>query len=242
MVTQNNWTVQNEIFPLFKFVLPMFESIFGQAVMAKEQCAVYLDMTCATAPLIAFNPTRIILKAESCYFSQVIFQLSHELTHYAVRQNTGYQYSNCAIAAFEEPAAEAMSVYILKLCAEWWTNCDYYQDNPDYAKSFEEYRFYEYNKVNGKKPNNYSEWASICDAFTGSLVSDSQRPNVSAMRNTLYDAFVKFPADIGLLIKYPLYMRNIPYEKLIDEIAWKTAEPLKTSFITSICAVQSMAA
>lgn len=240
MIKHNNWTVQNDIFPLFKFVLPMFESIFGQAVMAKEQCTVYIDMTCTTAPLIAYNPTRIILKAEWCRFNQVIFQLAHELAHYAVRQNTDYQRTNCAIAAFEEPAAEAMSLYILKLCAEQWENCDYYQYNLDYAKNFETYRFCKYSDVKGRKPNDYSEWTSICNGFTGSLVSDSQRPNVSSMRNTLYDAFVKFPADIGLFIKYPIYIRSIPYEKLIDETAWKTAEPSKTSFITSICTVQPM--
>ena len=208
--------------------------------MAKEQCAVYIDMTCATAPVIAFNPTRIILKTESCRFNQVIFQLAHELTHYAVRQNTSYQYTNCAIAAFEEPAAEAMSLYILKLCAERWVNCDFYQYNLDYAKNFETYRVCKYNEVNGGNPNNYCEWTSICNGFTGGLISDSQRPNVSAMRNALYDAFAQFPADIGLFIKYPLYMRSNPYEKLIDETAWKTAEPSKTSFITSICAVQPM--
>lgn len=238
MITYNNWTVQNEIFSLFKFVLPMFESIFGQDIMAKEQCAVYIDNTCATAPVTAFNPTRIILKAEACHFDQVIFQLAHELTHYAVRQNTGYQYTNCAIAAFEEPAAEAMSLYILKFCSEQWVNCDFYQYNLDYEKNFESYRVCIYNGVNGRNPNNYSEWTSICDGFTGSLISDSQRPNVSTMRNTLYDAFVKFPADIGIFIKYPLYMRRNPYDKLIDETTWKTVEPSKMSFITSICAVQ----
>lgn len=238
MIKHNNWNVQNEIFPLFKFVLPMFESIFGQAIMEKEQCTIYIDMTCVIAPLTAFNPTRIILNVESCCFNQVIFQLAHELTHYAVRQNTDYQYTNCAIAAFEEPAAEAMSLYILKLCAEHWVNCDFYQYNLEYAKSFETYRVREYNKASGTKPNDYGEWTSICNGFTGYLTSDSQRPNVSAMRNALYDAFVQFPDDIGLFIKYPLYMRSIPYEKLIDEPAWKTAEPSKTSFITSICAVQ----
>ena len=240
MITHNNWIVQNEIFPLFKFVLPMFETIFGQAVMANERCAVYIDMNSATAPVTAFVPTRIILNTESGRFSKVIFQLAHELTHYAVRQNTGYQYTNCAIAAFEEPAAEAMSLYILKLCAERWINCDLFQYNLDYAKHFETYRICIYNKVNGVNPNNYCEWTSICNGFTGSLISDSQRPNVSTMRNTLYDTFVQFPADIGLFIKYPSYMRSVPFEKLIDETAWKTAEPSKTLFITSICAVQPM--
>lgn len=169
VIIHNNWTVQNEIFTLFKFVLPMFESIFGQAVMAKEQCAVYIDTTCATAPVIVFTPARIILKAEACHFCQVIFQLAHELPHYAVRQITEYQYINCAIATFEEAASEAMSLYIIKLCAEQWVNCGFYQYNLDYAKNFEAYRVCKYDEVNGEKPNNYCEWTSICNGFTGNL-------------------------------------------------------------------------
>ena len=238
MITYNNWTVQDDIFPLFKYILPMFESIFGQATMSKEPCSVYIDMNCSTAPVTAFNTTRIILKVKPGCFNQVVFQLGHELTHYAVRQTTNYQYTNCPIAAFEEPAAEAIALYILKLCAETWIRCSLYQYNTDYAKCFEAYRLDRYNEAAGIVPNNYGEWTSICNKFTGSLTSDTQRPNVSIMRNTLYDTFIQFPADIGLFIKYPLYIRSIPYEKLIDETIWRTAEPLKSSFISSICAIQ----
>lgn len=240
MIKHNNWTVQDEIFPLLKLILPMFESIFGKDVMAKEHCEVSIDMNCSTAPRIEFKPTRIILKAEHGHFCQVIFQLAHELSHYAVRQNTDYQYINCAIAAFEEPSAEAMSMYILKLCAESCSNSELYKDYPDYAKNFKKYHDSIYNEVSGRNPSDYSEWTIICEGFSGDLTSDLQRPNVSAMRNTLYDAFAKFPAEIGLFIKYPLYIRSIPFEKLIDETAWKTAEPSKALFINSICSIQPM--
>ena len=205
--------------------------------MSKGPCNVYIDMNCAIAPVTESNPTRIILKAEPSCFDQVVFQLGHELTHYAVRQITNY-HTNCHIAAFEEPAAEAMSLYFLKLCAETWTGCSLYQNYPDYAKCFDTYRVDRYNEATGIVPDNYSEWRSICNGFTGNITSDAQRPNVSIMRNTLYDVFINFPTDIGSFIKYPLYMRSIPYEKLIDETAWKTAEPLKSHFISSICAIQ----
>ena len=238
MIIYNNWTVQDDIFPLFKFVLSIFESIFGQVIMSKEPCNVYIDVNCATAPVTTSNPTRVILNVGSTCFDKLVFQLGHELTHYAVRQVTNYQYTNCAISAFEEPAAEAMSLYVLKRCAETWTGCSLYQNYPDYAKCFDTYRVDIYNEVTGTVPDNYNEWISICNGFTGVLTSDVQRPNVSIMRNTLYDVFIKFPTDIGSFIKYPLYMRSIPYEKLIDETAWKTAEPLKSHFISSICAIQ----
>lgn len=152
MITHKNWTVQEDINPLFKFILPMLESVFGQAVMEAESCTVTIDMNYPTAPLTVFNTTRIILKAEPTAFCQVIRQLAHELTHYAVRQNTDYQYSTCAIAAFEEPACEAVAMYILKLCAEHWKACDYHPFNLNYAQNFERYRSDIYNDATGERP------------------------------------------------------------------------------------------
>lgn len=236
----NNWTIQDNIYPLFEFVLPMFESLFGNAAMAKEGCEVFIDLNCTTAPITYYRPTRIVLKAEPCYYAQIIFQLAHELTHYAVRQNTSCQYENCVITAFEESAAEAMALYILKLSTEQWVDCSLYQISPNFAENFEKYRKDIYYTVSGNKPQNYDEWLTVCNGFTGKLTADWQRPNVSKIRNELYDAFVQFPDDIGSIAKYPLYIRNSPYEKLIDEDVWKVAEPSKSKFITAICAAQPM--
>lgn len=237
-IQHGNWKVQANIYPLFKFVLPMFEGIFGQAIMCKEQCSVYVDMDCSTAPITAFNPTRIILKAEPCYWCQVIRQLAHELTHYVVRQKTNYQYNNCAVAAFEEPACEAMAMYILKLCSKQWSTCDYYQRDTNWGINFENYRRDIYNNACGSaRCGTYTEWTSICEGFTGGLTSDSQRPIVSSMRNYLYDSFVQMPEEISSFIEYPLYLRSIPYDKLIDTDKWEIDRPNASAFIKTICAI-----
>ncbi|MEA4849274.1 MAG: hypothetical protein VB106_18735 [Clostridiaceae bacterium] len=206
--------------------------------MSKEPCSIHIDRDYTTAPITVFNPTRIILKVEPTCFNQLIFQLAHELTHYAVRQNTDYQYETCAIPAFEEPACEAMSMYILKLSAEQWEKCDYYHYNTDYAKHIENYRVREYNKVIGTTPDTYSEWTNLCAGFTGQLTDDLQRPNVSALRNYLYDTFVEMPTEISSFIKYPIYLRAMPYDKLIDSSRWIENEPEHTLFIKTICAIQ----
>jgi hypothetical protein len=238
-ITHCNWSVQKEIYPLFKFVLPMFEGIFGVDVMSKEMCSVYVDMNCPTAPVITFNPTRIILRAEPCYWCQVVYQLSHELTHYAVRQNTNYQYTNCAIAAFEEPACEAMAIYICKLCSEQWENCKYSSCNKDWGANFEKYRESLYNDASGSTQcDTYQEWTSLCSAYTGSLTSVSQRPEQSAMRNHLYDSFIQMPDMISEFIEYPLHIRSIPYEKLIDSSAWAAQSPDSEKLIRAICSIQ----
>lgn len=242
VIKLRNWMVSEEIYSIFKFILPMFEFIFGQEVMSKEPCSISIDRTCATAPITAFDPTRIILNANSTKFCQLIFQMAHELTHYAVRQNTDYQFAICAVSAFEEPACEAMAMYILKMSAEQWEKCDYYQYNLDYAKNFENYRISEYNKASDTKPDNYLEWTNICDRFTGRLTDASQRPNVSAMRNYLYDAFVKMPTEISYFIKYPLYLRAMPYDKLIDSSRWVEDEPEHAFFVKTICDIQPVLA
>lgn len=237
-VVKNNWIVQRDLLVLFEFVLPIFESIFGQAVMSNEPCEVYIDTACMTAPIFTFNPTRIILTTIPTDFCNVIFQLAHELTHYAIRQSIGSQYISCASAAFEESAAEAMSLYILNRCSEQWESCAYYMYNQGFAAHLKKYKNDYYDNTGGKRPDSYGEWFNICIGFSGGLTSGAKRPDVSIMRNVLYDAFIKLPSDIGSLIKYPLYMRGAPFEKMIDENKWKASEPTKAIFIDSICAIQ----
>lgn len=234
-----NWRVQIEIYPLFKFIIPMFEKIFGKEIMNRESCEVYIDIAYTPTPIITFNPTRIIINATSIYWCQVIFQLAHELTHYAIRQKTNYQFRNCAIAAFEEPVCEAMAMYILKLCAEQWNNCDYYKTDPNWGVNFEKYRIDIYNIINDtNRLSTYEQWKSLCEKYTVQNSPISQRPNVSAMRNYLYDTFVSMPDDIALLIEYPLYVRDKPYNLLIDINKWENERPLSSPFIKSICAIQ----
>jgi len=240
MIKHKNWLIQQNIYLLFKFVLPMFEVIFGEAIMSKEACCVEIDENNPAAPIFVTNsnPIRIILSANHKFWCQVIYQLSHELTHYAVRQNTIYQYATCAVSAFEEPAAESMSMYIIKLCGEQWDNCDLYSNNPGYAKYLDEYKRNIYANINGEKPKTYSEWEYISKGYTGTHVNGAGRPNVSIMRNYLYDTFVDMPSAIEAFIRYPLYLHSIPYELLIDGVRWEEHEPENTEFIRKICSIQ----
>ena len=129
-------------------------------------------------------------------------------------------------------------MYILKKCAEQWQICNYYDAAPDYAMHIDSYRINVYSNASGSSPKTYSEWLDICDGFTGRLVSSDQRPNVSMMRNYLYDIFVEMPTEISAFIRYPLYLRPIPYEKLIDDNLWASNEPGAINFVKKVCAIQ----
>ena len=237
MTTHDNWTVQNEVYSLFKFILPMFEHVFGKEVMAYEMCSVVINRN-KPMPITTFNPMKITLQADPNCWNQIAHQLAHELTHYAVRKYTDKNVKICAISAFEEPAANAMSLYILKLCAEQWHKCDLYKINPNYADVFEKSRATMYIEVSGNKPRDYNEWVILDDKYTGKLTSAEQRPDVSEMCNHLYDTFVEMPDSIAVFIRYPLYLRSIPYDKLIEENLWMLNEPESANFIRRICKIQ----
>ena len=160
--------------------------------------------------------------------------MAHELTHYAIRKHDDKSIKT--ISAFEEPAASAMSLYILKLSAEQWNRCDFSEKQPDYATNFEIYRDKEYMNVKGNIPCDYGEWVSINARYTGTLTSALQRPDVTVMRNHLYDTSVEMPDSIEALIRYPLYLRSD--EKLVDEDRWAIVEPECANFVRKICEIQ----
>jgi len=241
----NNWKVQDTIYPLFKHVLSLFEGIFGQKLMNEASCYVYVDSNCATAPIILSSPMRIVLKASHSCPCAFIFELAHELTHYAIKQRTDNEYVNtCAVAAFEEPACSAMSLYILKLYSERLDDNMLCQNNCRFTtekslkKNLENYRKDRYLENEQDSCKTYKEWTSICNRFTGQITSACERPKVGKMRNHLYDSFVQMPDRIIDFIDYPLYLRSIPFDKLIDSDKWKADKPQSAEFIQKICEIQ----
>ena len=92
----STWIVQNDVgveylVEIMRFLIPEYVRIFGRDKMYGESCIVYND-TEAECPMLITNlaPVRIRLAQESLsYWTQTIFQLSHEMCHYVIRQNKG---------------------------------------------------------------------------------------------------------------------------------------------------------
>lgn len=70
------------------FLLPLFESSFGREYTLGEPCEIYNDSKSSCPELqICYQPIRIRLSLDKTgYWNQLIFQLSHELCHYVLRQ------------------------------------------------------------------------------------------------------------------------------------------------------------
>lgn len=126
----NNWILiehtQDEIEymgPLFSFVLGQFVEIFGDKLMKAELCVVFNEAN-APYPMLITSQDPIRLRVNVVllnYWAQFIYQLSHELTHYVIRQYK--ENRNSIIKWFEETLCEAMSLYILRQSSTKWSNC-----------------------------------------------------------------------------------------------------------------------
>lgn len=139
-MTFTNWTLiretmdeQRYMSPLFTFVLKQFMEIFEIEALNSEQCIVYNEPT-APCPMLVTNRAPIRIRTNSAslnYWAQYIYQLSHELTHYVIRQ---YKEDKDAIVKwFEETICEAMSLYILKASGLRWNECLLSRNDPNYG-------------------------------------------------------------------------------------------------------------
>ena len=115
------WTVlesnnSNHTYYILEFLLEEFCQIFGFNVMHNEDCIVYNAPHSRCPRFIHSKPLSIRLHQSSLTFwSQTIYQLSHELCHYAMHQTKANK--KISLSWFEEIICEAVSLYALKYSA-----------------------------------------------------------------------------------------------------------------------------
>ena len=204
---------------IFNFLMIRFYEIFGNKSFESEYCLVE-NKPDAESPMLIINATPIKIRTSVCqlsYWSQYIYQLSHELTHYVIRQNKLNK--NLIIKWFEETICEAMSLYILNWCSEHWSKCELSCINPDYHTCIQNYYQDIYNDtIKSKSDSKLQQCQSLSDLQTIENTSEDKRFNRTFERNLLVDAFIKHPNDIGTFVTYTLYMQN---SLLIDFSKWK---------------------
>lgn len=190
---------------IFAFVLDQFVEIFGAEIMEAELCIVFNSMN-APYPMLITNQNPIALRTDVKslgIWNQYVYQLSHELTHYVIRQYK--ENKDSIIKWFEETLCEAMSLYILRQSSIKWSTCTLSKINPDYGSYFKSYLNDVYNQT-GKSVIQACHTLSELQEIE--RTSESQRLNRSIERNYLYDTFCKFPESIAAFVFYPLYARS----------------------------------
>lgn len=202
----STWIVQNDVgveylVEIMGFLIPEYVRIFGKDKMYGESCIVYND-TEAECPMLITNlaPVRIRLAQESLsYWTQTIFQLSHELCHYVIRQNKGIR--DNTLSWFEEILCEAMSLYALRWAADNWANCALCARNPNYDISIKEY-------LNEQLNLNCSDGLAQCTSIEGlkNYIADENRISHRKERNYLYRAIEEDPLRCCCFCDYHKYI------------------------------------
>lgn len=221
-MTFTNWTLaisteddRKYMLPLFEFLLLKFVEIFGETALGSEKCIVYNDPA-APCPMLVTNtvPIKIRTSVSSLgIWNQYIYHLSHEMTHYVIRQYKPDK--NVTIKWFEETLCEAMSLYILKWSGEHWNQCTLSSLNPNYDSAILTYYKNAYHKV-GDSVLQQCRFLSDLQAIENTC--EENRIGRSIERNYLVDTFCEYPDYIASFVYYTLYMRGAFQ---IDFTKWK---------------------
>ncbi len=205
--------------PLFEFVFKQFIQIFGLEAFNKEQCLVHNDTT-ALHPMLIINKhpieIRTSVKDLICWASY-IYHLSHELTHYVIRQYKPKK--EVIIKWFEETLCEAMSLYSLKKAGESWNECALASIYPSYGVSLIKFLneiYYE------NSPSVLSQCHTLFDLQNIENSCENNRIARSAERNYLVNTFCEYPQYISSVVYYPYYIQG---SLQIDFSAWKKKDP-----------------
>ena len=207
----NIWTIDGDkteqayLASLTNFMLEIFMEIFGFDRMMIEPCVIYNDPS-AECPMLIINatPIRIRLAQSSLdFWAQTIFQLSHEMCHYALRQSKSDR--TFTLKWFEEIVCEAVSLYALDYSTKNWNHCSLSRIVPDFDLS-----------ISGYLQNQLAQ--SGTDVFHGCKTIESlatyeqnlcyNRETHRSERNELYGVISLVPRNTRILGNYMDYLES----------------------------------
>lgn len=229
------WTVQksdgfeNTVF-ILAFLLEEFSRIFGNDIMAIEDCIIFNDPHSECPMLITnLSPIHIRLSQESLTaISQTIYQLSHEMCHYAIRQRKTNK--DFTLSWFEEIVCEAVSLYALKYSSEQWEKCLLSQTQPYWAQA---HKTYLENQLNRESTNEFQECDTVekLMVYEKKALPESKRETHRAERNAIYRAISSNPMELKCVLNYSKYVENngvtIDFDEWIKEDSSNLLQELK---------------
>ena len=206
---------------ILKFLMPEYARIFGDELMHNEECLVYNDPL-ANCPMLIINttPVRIRLAQQSLnYWAQTIFQFSHELCHYALRQ--GKTNKDLTLLWFEEIVGEAMSLYALYWSSRHWESCSLSSMNPSFSHSLSDYL----NDILGQKCSEGLQSCTTIEALKGYNAGNNREEHRNE-RNSLFYEIIRDPVLCSCFCDYQRYLNGDGVT--IDFERWKRndANPL----------------
>ena len=236
----NNWLIaecdgKESIKAILDFLLQSFMEIFGAETMGTEICIVFNDINADCPMLItSTNPLCIRLAQETPKaWAQTIYQLSHEMCHYVIRQHKSDK--AFSLKWFEEISCEAASLYFLQYAAMNWKDCRLSVTDPMYAIHIAAYLN---NCLSKPSKDAFQKCDTVEKLKANELLMEEDRSGHWAERNRIYKAISDAPLELKVVCEYMNYMNEngitIDFDRWIQNqnckllYAFKDVMPVKT--------------
>lgn len=188
---------------IFDFLRSEYSRIFGEDTMTKELCTIYNDPI-AECPMLIINHKPILIRLALSTprdWNRAIYQLSHELCHYAIRQHKVNK--EFTLSWFEEIICEAISLYALKYSSQNWERCELYRRDPGWASNIENYLN---DELMRSATTRFSECTTIELLRKYEENESTNRETHINERNILYRAILALPAECRHFCEYQAYV------------------------------------
>lgn len=210
MIGQEIWSVEDmdgseDTEEILSFLLIEFSRIFGCECMSAERCVVNNDFS-APCPMLITNCTPICIRLVQpmlSYWSQTIFQLSHELCHYAIRQHKTDK--DFTLSWFEEIVCEATSLYFLEYAHNNWHSCTLSKRDLHYGESIKVYLL---DQLCKSGTNVFSQCTTLERLAEYEKCKALERETHRNERNIVYQALSAEPDNLSLVCDYTMYLRE----------------------------------
>lgn len=225
-MNKNVWSIvvsenSESLHALFNFLMVEYCKIFGIDTMTNEPCIIYNDVN-ANYPMLIINrnPIRIRLAQKSLtYWAQTIFQLSHELCHYAIRQHKDDK--NFTLSWFEEIVCEAMSLYALQFASKNWNQCKLSEYSLTFSSAISDYLKDELSEPGTELLHRCTTVELLKEYET---LHSGERETHRNERNALYNAISICPNNCRYFCDYTKYVDGGD-SVTIDFFKWETDNP-----------------
>ena len=229
---------------IFSTLYPQYSAIFGEDAMSYKPVIIYNSPDAPNPVTSSYEGYTIITLSldKTSYWSQMIFQLSHEMTHYAFYSLTpnatieNGDWDDMFSQWNEEIICEAMSLYMLRFMSENWAECPLSKSNRTYGSSVGEYLEDVYNKYKDNALLSDSSALSGEDFQALSDAANKDRARHGAETHYCYDLYVKYGNNVigEVLNMYRYY--NPKYDD-IDFASW-AKETRYTDFVKELSRIQ----
>lgn len=192
---------------ILKFLLEEFKRLVGQEIMLNEICVVYNDSQ-ADCPMLLLSEQNVFIRLvqkDVFWEPKTVFQLSHEMCHYAFRQFKDNK--DFTLSWFEEIVCEAVSLYALEYLARNGQNCRFFQERPTLSMESNAYLYYELS-MEGTDGLKQCDSVTKLAEYEKQRVAENHREAHKNEMHAVYRAISANPEELRCVLNYTKYLED----------------------------------